>query len=549
MFDREYIVGLRSRFIFKCESCQEEATLHTDIPVKLQKDTKASSSNITQEEKTELSNKRPLSLKRKKIDWSIRGMDKKRQQKETGSRNINKEVVVAAINASMTHAQIQELFSTIGINCPSQKTFTKYESIIGESIEKILHDYLLENGKIERRMALKADGKIDSNGIVDTCVIVDGSWCTRSYGNRYTALSGCGVVIGFYSKRLLHVGIRNKYCCICMANRQQESTLVPEHRCFMNWSGSSTAMESDILVEAFRVAPAMHKLRYTKFIADGDSSTHSEIITKVSYGRIVEKIECANHACKCLKKRLYNKCKESAECRKFLSGPVIKKLCDFARKAIVRTTTHAMSSKDLIRELNAIPLHFFRGDHRQCPSCCQLSGKIVELETEKIPSSAFISHIYEAFDTLIRRARLLIGNGTSNLAEYFMSIVARFIGGKNIMVSKRGRYNTRVTAAGIRYAKGHLGRQEIFRKSIGATPTRQLKKLTRERIMASLRKKNAKPKSAYLAVFQERLLAEEIKTMVPTQLLQILTQNLLKMQKWLFCSAYSVQSQRFARLN
>ena len=117
------------------------------------------------------------------------------------------------------------------------------------------------------------------------------------------------------------------------------------------------------------------------------------------------------------------------------------------------------------------------------------------------------------------------------------------------MVSKRGRYNTRVTAAGIRYAKGHLGRQEIFRKGIGATPTRQLKKLTCERIMASLREKSAKPKSAYLAVFQERLLAEEIKTMVPTQLLQILTQNLLKMQKWLFCSAYSVQSQRFARLN
>lgn len=59
-------------------SCQEGATLYTDMPQKLQKETKASSSNIIQGKRTELSNKPPLSLKETKkevvntiFDWIL----------------------------------------------------------------------------------------------------------------------------------------------------------------------------------------------------------------------------------------------------------------------------------------------------------------------------------------------------------------------------------------------------------------------------------------------------------------------------------------------
>jgi hypothetical protein len=203
---------------------------------------------------------------------------------------LNKEAVIGAINGGMTHAQVQELFSAIGINAPSQQIFTKYEKEIGAELDKTLHEYLIDNGKTERRMALEAGEKIHPSGEVETCVIVDGSWCTRSYGKRYTALSGCGVVIGFYSKKLLHLGIRNKYCSVCIKYRNQGIISAPDHTCFMNWHGPSTGMESDILVDAFRIAPTMHRLRYARFVADGDSSTHSEIIAKVPYGRNVEKI-------------------------------------------------------------------------------------------------------------------------------------------------------------------------------------------------------------------------------------------------------------------
>ena len=45
-----------------------------------------------------------------------------------------------------------------------------------------------------------------------------------------------------------------------------------EHTCFKNWYGSSSAMESDWLVEGFRAAEVMHGLRYTHVIGDVDSS-------------------------------------------------------------------------------------------------------------------------------------------------------------------------------------------------------------------------------------------------------------------------------------
>ena len=57
-------------------------------------------------------------------------------------------------------------------------------------------------------------------------------------------------------------------------------------------------MESDIIVEGFNLSQCMHGLWYMKFIGDGDSSVHYNIITSVPYGRHVEKIECANHAVK-----------------------------------------------------------------------------------------------------------------------------------------------------------------------------------------------------------------------------------------------------------
>ena len=78
----------------------------------------------------------------------------------------------------------------------------------------------------------------------------------------------------------------------------------PKHTCFKNWNESSQAMESDILVNGFLEAESMHGIRYTKLIADGDSSVFAQLQEKVIWGRRIQKLECANHTVKCLRSNL-----------------------------------------------------------------------------------------------------------------------------------------------------------------------------------------------------------------------------------------------------
>ena len=59
-------------------------------------------------------------------------------------------------------------------------------------------------------------------------------------------------------------------------------------------------METNIIIDGFCQAERVHGLRYIRFIGDGDSSVYPTLLTTVpGWGRAIEKMECANHACKC----------------------------------------------------------------------------------------------------------------------------------------------------------------------------------------------------------------------------------------------------------
>ena len=105
--------------------------------------------------------------------------------------------------------------------------------------------------------------------------------------------SGVAIIIGRETKRLLFLGIRNQYCSTCsIAHNCNKS--VPPHKCYKNWTESSCAMQSDILVAGFRASEATHGVRYMEVIGDGDSSVLAAIRSQVIWGPYVQKLECAN---------------------------------------------------------------------------------------------------------------------------------------------------------------------------------------------------------------------------------------------------------------
>jgi hypothetical protein len=72
-------------------------------------------------------------------------------------------------------------------------------------------------------------------------------------------------MVGQRTKKILFIGIRNKYCCIChrFLKLDLESK---DHFCIKNWNAPSTAMEADIIVDGIKNSLDMHNLIYNRMI-------------------------------------------------------------------------------------------------------------------------------------------------------------------------------------------------------------------------------------------------------------------------------------------
>ena len=59
-------------------------------------------------------------------------------------------------------------------------------------------------------------------------------------------------------------------------------------------------MKSNIIVERFKSSEKTHGLQYLWMIGDGDSSIfYLCVLGYIPYYRLVQKVECSNHAIKC----------------------------------------------------------------------------------------------------------------------------------------------------------------------------------------------------------------------------------------------------------
>ena len=67
--------------------------------------------------------------------------------------------------------------------------------------------------KEEKELALQKNELHE--GVPAITVIVDGGWSSRSHKHSYNALGGVGIIIGERTKKVLHIGVRVKYCAIC----------------------------------------------------------------------------------------------------------------------------------------------------------------------------------------------------------------------------------------------------------------------------------------------------------------------------------------------
>ena len=264
------------------------------------------------------------------------------------------------------HSRLEESMGVLGVPVMSKQSFICTERGIGEWWQRKLEETMLEAGKEERRLAIERNDF--HQGIPAVTVIVDGGWSKRSHRHSYNAKSGVAIIIGKETGKILHIGVRNKYCTACTQGIPKE-----KHVCYKNWEESSSEMETDIIVEGFRNAEKTHGVRYTRFIGDGDSSVYPTLLQSVPvWGRDIKKIECANHACKCYRSSLEKLAADNPtyKGKGGLTEKMRRRLTGAARCAIKmrsKETDKRKAVKLLKQDLVNGPLHCF-GYHKGCSS-------------------------------------------------------------------------------------------------------------------------------------------------------------------------------------
>lgn len=72
-------------------------------------------------------------------------------------------------------------------------------------------------------------------------------------------------IIGFQIKKILFVGVRNRYCVIC-EKAINKNTTTPDHVSFLNWKQGATSIEADAIAEGFKNSIEMHGVKFSKLI-------------------------------------------------------------------------------------------------------------------------------------------------------------------------------------------------------------------------------------------------------------------------------------------
>lgn len=398
-------------------------------------------------------------------------------RKSKTSFGINQDAILGITSVGLGFSHIEEIFANFEVPTMTYNTFRKDEKIQQEDWLKTAKASALNALTKEIELA-KANGDVDSKGNALIRVITDGSWGKRSYGKHFSSLSGCAVIIGLRTNRVVYFDVRNKYCHICKL-AEVKGVEVRQHSCNKNYNGPSTGMESDIIVNGFRECDQLGA-RFNVLISDGDSNTYKLIRDLRIYKEpdvFVAKLECVNHLFRNFYKKFNNlgsvKAFASDWRKKYITSSFCLDICKGIRMAAQhwRKSDENLASKLRLLEkdvLNA-PDHYF-GNHNNCSGYfCSKATTPEKIEIiNLLKTDGLFFEIQSLCQTYFgNNAKSLLANYTNNPAEQFNGYVAKFLGGKRINYSLAGSYTARVAMAVVHFNSDCHGNSEYRKAKLG----------------------------------------------------------------------------------
>ncbi|KAG4067520.1 hypothetical protein HA402_005292 [Bradysia odoriphaga] len=415
--------------------------------------------------------------------------------KNDGSTNVNKSAALGITSIGSGFYHLQELCAHLEIPCMSSGTFDKQN----KEIQKEWWEAAMKQSEraLEEEMQHAiATGNVDSAGNCLITVICDGSWGKRSYGKGFSSLSGCAVIIGEYTKKVVYFDAKNKYCNICTKSYAKFCP-TNDHPCNINYAGPSSGMETEIIVEGFQ-ACAKKGARFNKLISDGDSSTVKgirEICIYENPDLIVEKIECLNHLFKNFNKNVTKTVRNVMSFYLIQGDDIcvgIRKAAEYWRES---TVDYIKKLEGLERDCINAPHHYF-GIHDNCGRyfCQKTTTNTSKATYDTLKSSGIFHEILNYCKVYFAsNIRSLLVDRTTNPAEEFNNLVAKYLGGKRINYSLAFSYSARVAQAVVQFnTKGHFG--SVFHELFAIHANNNCRELENARIKHYAKNEEARQK-------------------------------------------------------
>ena len=288
-------------------------------------------------------------------------------------------------------------------------------------------------------------------------------------------------------------------------------------------------MEADIILDGFRLAEKMHGLRYMWLVGDGDSSVYAKIHEEIPvWGIHVQKLECSNHVCKCLRSNLEKLVDANPHYkgRNNLTKAVRIRLVSAVRCAIRIRSKEENVHNAIIKLEKDIrnSVHHIFGNHNNCSDFCKAKSippinqttsytndstevdepsdlciqnnllweegtSLKDQELSRYSStlsysdlkSDMLSDISVLLDRVANKSKRLINNTTTNLAECWMHMRTKFDGGKVYNLCNRGSWHTRCYGGCLRMNVGPQWSPTVWKQVTDSSPGYHFIKLYEER--------------------------------------------------------------------
>lgn len=379
---------------------------------------------------------------------------------DNSEMSINYSAVLATISVGNGFTQLKKFMANLNIPPMTQYLYNNTHMILSKDIKNTAKKTMEDAAEDEKLKAVELNHIDPISGCPMITVVADACWSKRSYRTNYSALSGAATIIGNFSKKVLWIGVKNKYCAICKG-----SSNVPDHTCNINYVGPSTGMESALISEGFKSSEMLHGLIYDKLIGDGDSSVNKALQSNKPYKNVqIEKIECRNHLLRNFRSKILNLSKEKSFDKdvKAVLKTKVKKMSNYVIAAIKFRKTENVSPAEQVNMLKSdicnVGHHIF-GDHTNCATyfTCNNNGSFNFIP--RFEQSPLFDPFMKALRALSYNAGSLIQDVDSNVVEQFNGIIAMLVGGKRVNFSLGNSYETRCFAAVIQFNTSRLHSQ------------------------------------------------------------------------------------------